>query len=115
MSKLIAYICAPFAADDLHSIGEHVILADGYARDAQAAGYVPFVPHTCFPVSTEEDREPILQLELDILRHFDLLWVDGDRLSSGMVGEIDEAMSRRIKIHWASADLEEEYRRCLDE
>ena len=70
---------------------------------------MPFVPHCCFPVSTDEDRDTILQLELDILPHFDLIYVCGDRISSGMEDEIDNARIAKIKVIFSTGSLKRLY------
>ena len=111
MTKEIAYICAPYAADPKHNIWWHVDLASRvYAQKATDQGYVALVPHTMFPRADEVDRVEIMACCLSVVACCDVVMVFGDRISSGMAEEITEALAMRIPVIWASSiDIEQAY------
>jgi hypothetical protein len=107
----VAYISAPFAADLRHSADEHIEMALAYALQAtEQGGFIAFLPHVCFPFGVERtDRDRIMQFYMDILDQVDIVCVFGDRISSGMREEIEQAKIHKIPVWWDSAALEDEY------
>ena len=78
-------------------------LACRYAIDQ---GHTPVAVHLLYPQmlrdSDPAERELGLRLGHRVLRACDELWACGDRLSSGMAREIEEAKSLGVPVRWIS-------------
>lgn len=53
MSRLTAYICAPYAGD----IEKNIEKAKKYAKFAHSIGYTPVTPHLMFPFLDDSKQE----------------------------------------------------------
>lgn len=88
--KLI-YIASPYAGD----IEANTVFAKKACRYAIRQGYTPIAVHLLYPQMLDDsdpaERETGLRLGHRVLEVCDELWCCGDRISSGMAREIEEA------------------------
>lgn len=100
MEKPIVYICSPYAGD----AGTNTDRAKRYGLFAALQMVVPVVPHLMYPQFLSEDdprdRRIGLDFSLRLLDRCDEVWVFGDRVSSGMAGEIARAQDLRLPIRY---------------
>lgn len=103
----LIYICSPFAGE----VEQNVQRARAYSRFAVAQGVVPIAPHLLFPQFMDDEdavsRAHALQMGLLILHHCAELWHFGNRITSGMAAEIEEAVRRGVKIRHFNEDCVE--------
>jgi hypothetical protein len=101
MNKKIAYICAPYAADEKHTIEQHIEIATQYAKRVSSPQIVAFVPHLCFPHASDQfDRDAIMDFLVSIVPDCQEIHVVGEHISSGMDIEIQCAMNNYVPIIW---------------
>lgn len=95
--KLI-YIASPYAGD----IEANTVFAKKACRYAIRQGYTPIAVHLLYPQMLDDsdpaERETGLRLGHRVLEVCDELWCCGDRISSGMAREIEEAQKLGIPI-----------------
>lgn len=95
--KLI-YIASPFAGE----IEANIAFAKKACRYAIRQGHTPIAVHLLYPQMLDDsdpaERETGLRLGHRVLEVCDELWCCGDRISSGMAREIEEAQKLGIPI-----------------
>lgn len=95
--KLI-YVCSPYKGDVEYNLAK----VRGYCRFAYTQGVVPFAPHlhnTQFLDDTiQEERSAGMLLGLDMLNRSSELWAFGDKISEGMMAEIETAERLGIPV-----------------
>ena len=98
--RRIVYICSPYAGN----IRRNVADAKRYCRFAISQRCIPLAPHLLYPQilddGNREQRRLGLDMALALLTKCSELWVFGDRISTGMAGEIDRAKSRNMRIRY---------------
>ena len=103
----IVYICSPYAGDT----DKNVEAARRYSRFAVEAGYIPFAPHLLFPQFMNDrdwkERELGLFFGNALMSKCSEVWVFGDRVSSGMEGEIKRARWKNYRIRYFTEDCKE--------
>lgn len=103
-NKLI-YIASPYAGD----VGANVVFAHDACRFCIAQGHTPIAVHLLYPQllddSNPAERQIGLRLGHHVLERCDELWVCGDRISSGMAGEIEEAKRLGIPVRTVSREI----------
>ena len=96
----LAYISSPYSGD----VETNVENAREYSRFAVEQGFLPVTPHIFFTQFMDDcnpaDRELAMQMNLQLLRSCDELWVFGNYLSPGMETEITEAFRHHIPIRY---------------
>ena len=108
-----AYICSPLRADTQHGVEMNMSAVKAYMCYAFVnMGINAQAPHAFLPYFLD-DRDPTeRQLALDVgltmLKKCSLLLVCGNRISSGMMGEIAEAARLGKEIRFFSKDISEE-------
>jgi len=92
------YICSPLRGD----VEGNIKKAVEYSRFAYTKGKVPLAPHVIFTTflddTNENERKAGIKMGLKLLDVCDELWVFGDRVSEGMVAEIEKAKKLGLKI-----------------
>ena len=95
----VIYVCSPYAADPERNARR----AENFCRYVWKMGGIPLAPHLPFPRFMNEnrhkEREAGLRMARKLLGMCDEMWVFGDEISEGMVGEIIEASARCIPIY----------------
>ena len=98
MENKLIYIASPYAGD----IEQNVAFAKLACRYAMSQGHTPVAVHLLYPQMLQDsdpaERELGLRLGHRVLRACDELWACGDRLSSGMRREIEEAKALGVPI-----------------
>ena len=106
-SRLLIYVCSPFAGDTEHNISR----ARGYCRFVVSKGHIPLAPHLLFPQFMDDDdkeqRELGLSFALVLLNKCSGMWVFGNKVSEGMAREIKKAKKRGIPIRYFTKNCEE--------
>lgn len=96
----LVYIASPYAGD----VTRNTRFASACCRYAIRQGYTPIAPHLLYPQMLDdevpEERKIALALGLNLLAVCDEVWVCGERISSGMEGEIEHARSLDIPIRY---------------
>lgn len=99
---MIVYICAPYAAPTKIGRARNELNAADYCYRVAREGHTPIATHLLFPAflsdEVPEERKLALGMGKDLLRRCDEVWVFGDRISSGMEGEILMAQSLNIPV-----------------
>ncbi len=100
MTKVV-YICHPFRGDVAENRERVRRICLAVKRD-----YVPLAPHLLLPAYIDEATERDFALEhgLSLLRGADELWVCGDDVTDGMVGEITEARRLGVPVYRIDVD-----------
>jgi len=84
----VIYVCSPYAADPERNARR----AENFCRYVWKMGGIPLAPHLLFPRFMNEnrhkEREAGLRMARKLLGMCDEMWVFGDEISEGMVGEI---------------------------
>lgn len=97
--KLI-YICSPLRGE----IERNISRANGYCRFAATQGVVPLAPHTIFTQFLDDDipeeRAKGVLMGLELMKRCTELYVFGDRVSEGMLGELEVAKKLGIPIQY---------------
>ena len=95
----VIYVCSPYAADPERNARR----TENFCRYVWKMGGIPLAPHLLFPRFMNEnrnkEREAGLRMARKLLGMCDEMWVFGDEISEGMVGEIVEASARCIPIY----------------
>lgn len=102
-AKLI-YIASPYAGE----VERNVEFAKDACRYCIAQGHTPVAVHLLYTQIFDDndpaEREKGLRLGRQMLGHCDELWVCGDRISTGIAAEIDEAEALHLPIREISSD-----------
>lgn len=101
----LVYICSPYSGD----VENNTARARAFCRFAVVKRAIPVAPHLLFPqfMSEEKERSLALFMGIVLLGKCDEVWVFGDRISEGMVGEIGKAKKMRKKIRYFTEEMEE--------
>lgn len=106
-SRLLIYVCSPFAGDIEYNIRR----ARGYCRFVVSKGDIPFAPHLFFPQFMDDDdreqRELGLSFGLVLLSKCSAMWVFGNKVTDGMAREIKKVKKRGIPIRYFTDKCEE--------
>lgn len=90
MRRLI-YICSPYQDDPRRNLK----MTRAYCREVYECGYIPVAPHLHFPQFLRDDkpkeRRDGLMMATEILRRCNSLLICGDRITEGMMTEIQLA------------------------
>lgn len=103
----LVYICSPYAGE----AERHAREARRYSRFAVEQGVIPLAPHLLFPqfLNDENAYERLLGLHfgMALLELSKEVWVFGERISSGMEAEINQAENLGIPLRYFNSALEE--------
>lgn len=96
-----AYICSPLHAEDVAGIRRNMLAARAYARAAEInCGIVGVAPHAYLPEfmndNDPDQRRMALRIGLDALERCQAIYVCGNRITSGMSGELLRACALKI-------------------
>lgn len=101
------FISSPFAGDTARNTEN----ARRYCAYAVYSGYIPFAPHLFYPQflpdGDPEQRELGLFMGMVFLDGCKEVWVFGERISPGMLLEIDRAKKRGIPVRYFNDQCEE--------
>ena len=107
MTMKFIYICSPLRGD----IERNIRKANGYCRFAITKSVVPLAPHVMFTGFLDDtipqEREQGLVLGLEILKICNEVWVFGNRISEGMLTELQVAKGLNIPIRYFTDKCEE--------
>lgn len=95
------YICSAFRGDT----EENIRKTKEYCRwAAKECGVIPIAPHLLFPQFLDDENEAECELGisygLELLADCSALWYFGDRVTQGMVIEINEACRLRVPVRY---------------
>lgn len=101
--KKRAYICSPLSADTNEGIAQNMQATRAYMFYAmKKMGMNASAPHAYLPMilcdNIPSDRALALQFGLELLKGSDILLICGNRLSSGMRGEIAHAICLKMPM-----------------
>ena len=87
------YICSPYRDNPRVNI----MRARQYCKFAVSKGRIPLAPHLYFPqfMSDATEREAAMQMNFELLRLCNEVWVFGDKITEGMAAEIERARKVR--------------------
>lgn len=108
--KETAYICSPLRAEDANQYLTNLYAARAYMFYAkEQMGYLARAPHAYLPMllcdEDTDERNLALRFGLELMEKSKLILVCGNRLSSGMKGEIVQAAALRKPIFVFDANL----------
>ena len=105
--KPLVYICSPFAGD----IEYNTMKARGYSRFAVSQNAIPLAPHLLFPQFMDDDdkdqRDLAIFMGLVLLGKCQEIWSFGNRISEGMLLELEKAKKRDMVIRYFNDKCEE--------
>jgi hypothetical protein len=97
MEKLI-FVCSPYRGD----MKINAIKAREYCRYVIGEGYTPIAPHLLYPQflddSKPDERDQGIQAGLEILKRCDEIWIFGQRITPGMMTEIEAAGKLKLPV-----------------
>jgi hypothetical protein len=95
---MIAYICHQFKSDPQGNIAKVAKICKDLT--VSHPDVTPIAPHLQLPHYIDEETQRPLALKqgLDMLAACDEVWVYGEHLSTGMVGEIQRAKELKITV-----------------
>lgn len=101
----VVYICSPYSGDTEANMEK----ARRYSRFAVDKGMIPFAPHLLLPqyMSEESERDLALFMGSVFLDKCAELWVFGNKVSTGMVGEIQRAKLKDKTVRYFDESLNE--------
>ena len=104
-----AYICSPLSAPDAKGISHNMDMARFYMERMHDLYHCrSFASHAYLPLmlddSIPEEREPALRIGMELMDLCDTLIVCGRRVSSGMAGEIKEALENGMEVYWYDSE-----------
>ena len=103
----LVYVCSPLSGD----IAANQKNARRYCRFAVDSGCIPLAPHLYFPQFMDDgngaERDLALFMDIVLLSKCSELWVFGERISQGMIIEIEKAKRKGQPIRWFTADCKE--------
>lgn len=99
----LVYICSPYAGD----VENNTARARVFCRFAVIKKAIPIAPHLLFPqfMSEERERRLVLFMGMVLLGKCDEVWVFGERISEGMLAEIEKAKKMWKKIRYFNGDI----------
>ena len=89
----------------------------GYCRFAVEKNYTPIVAQLMYPAVYPEYRSDTkqgrlaMEMRLELVQRCSELWVIGDRLTEGMIKEINRAAEQRLPVRYFTDEFTE-VRRC---
>lgn len=91
MKKPLIYVCMPYRADTAEEVAMNIARAGQVGRRLIDAGSVPIIPHplTLAAFGDSGDNGEITQYNNALLAHCSLMVVVGEKISAGMLVEID--------------------------
>lgn len=97
------FICSPFKGD----IENNVKVAKRICRVAIEMEYLPIAPHLYFTQFLDEDNDRWLGMNMgrDLLRKCSEVWVIGEKITEGMMEEINTARRENIPIKYVPENL----------
>lgn len=97
------YICSPYRG----SLRVNIMRARGYCKYAVRKGKIPLAPHLYFPqfMSDVTERDKAMEMNLELLKLCNEIWVFGSEISEGMAWEISKAEKLRKKICYMEVPL----------
>lgn len=113
-----AYICSPLAGSSNEEVLENICHARAYMLYAhECLAVYARAPHAYLPMLMDDnivsERALALQFGLRLLEQSDLLFVCGNRISPGMRGEIEHAVSLEMPIVTFHEDTSQEAREIV--
>jgi len=105
------YICSPLSGD----VDRNVERACGYALFALSQGKCPVAPHIYF-TRFMDDGDPAqralgLSFALEWLSRCEEIWVFGEKMSAGMLRELEAADRKEIPVRYFDKACREHQRR----
>ena len=99
------YICSPYR-DSPHV---NVMRARQYCKFAVSRGRIPIAPHLYFPqfLSETDERERAMDMNFELMRLCDEIWVFGEKITAGMAAELAHAERLRKSIRYFTTKCEE--------
>lgn len=102
----LVYVCSPYKGD----VDYNVAKARGYCRFVYTQGAVPFAPHlhnTQFlDDSIQDERSAGISMGLEMLSRSAEVWAFGEKISGGMMTEIEAAEQLGIPVMYFSDKCE---------
>ena len=103
MNKI--YICSPYSGD----VEQNIKNAREYCRQIILQGDLPICPHIYFTQflndNNEEERSLAFNINKELLKSCDFIYVYGTKISKGMEIEIEEAKRFKIPVVYIEDDL----------
>ena len=104
-----AYICSPLSAPDAKGVSHNMDMARFYMEKMKVLYHCrTFASHTYLPLmlddSIPEERETALRIGMELMDLCDALIICGRRISSGMEGEIKEALKKGMEVYWYDSE-----------
>ena len=104
-----AYICSPLSAPDAKGVSHNMDMARFYMERMQVLCHCrTFASHAYLPLmlddSIPEERENALRIGMELMDLCDALIICGRRISSGMEGEIKEALENGMEVYWYDSE-----------
>ena len=97
---MLIYVCSPYSGQ----VELNVAKARSYSKYVVDAGHTPIAPHLLFPQFLNDDipeeRNLAIQMNMEILKKCNRLWVFGKSFSEGMKEEINFASQNMIPIQY---------------
>jgi hypothetical protein len=94
------YVCSPYRGE----VATNVAFAKRCCLEVTKAGKVPFAPHLFFTQFLDDnlpdERELGISCGLHVLSLCSEIWVFGDKISDGMLAEIDFAEQNGIVVQY---------------
>lgn len=98
--KKLIYVASPLRGDYERNIEK----AKEYSKRVIDTGHIPFTPHLLFTQFTDdtmpEERELGISMGIEVLKKCDELWVFGNYISEGILGEIKAANKLNIPVKY---------------
>lgn len=99
------YICSPLSAETQEGRMHNMEMAKFYLVTIQRGYHCrSFASHAHLPMmlddSIPEERETALRIGREMMKLCDALVICGQRISSGMKGEIQEAFRMKMEVFW---------------
>ena len=99
------YVCSPYRGD----VAENIAFAKRCCLEVIRAGEVPFAPHIYFTQflndNIPQERELGITCGLEVLSLCNEIWFFGDKITDGMLAEIDYAKQHGIDIVYMAQTL----------
>lgn len=102
----LVYICAPFSGD----VERNKKKATEFAAFAYRNGCIPMTPHLLFPFMNDESKEEralALHMDIVLMGKCQEVWVLSERITKGMVAEIELATKRHQTVRYFTNDFVE--------
>jgi hypothetical protein len=96
----MVFVCSPYRGD----VVANIAFAKRCCLEVIKAGKTPFAPHLYFTQFLDDDipeeRERGINCGLEVLSHCSEIWVFGDKITDGMLAEIDYAEQHGIVVKY---------------